>query len=94
MPKLEIIKKQYIWLPTIPGLILISIICIVMTIFILNNLASYLAQQQPISKGILVVEGWVSEQTLLQAIQSYKTNPYQQIITTGGLIKGRRLSEY
>jgi len=65
-----------------------------MTIFILNNLASYLAQQQPISKGILVVEGWVSEQTLLQAIQSYKTNPYQKIITTGGLIKGRRLSEY
>jgi len=94
MSKLELIKKQHIWLPTIPGLILISITCIVMTIFILNNLASYLAQQQPISKGILVVEGWVSEQTLLQAIQSYKTNPYQQIITTGGLIKNRQQGKH
>jgi len=66
-----------------------------MAIFIINNnLANYLAQQQPLHKGILVVEGWVSEQTLLQAIQSYKTNSYQQIITTGGLIKGRRQSEY
>jgi len=94
MPKLKLIKKQHIWLPTIPGLILISITCIAMIIFIINNLANYLAQQQPINKGILVVEGWVSEQTLLQAIHSYKTNPYQQIITTGGLIKGRRQSEY
>jgi len=94
MPKLKLIKKQHIWLPTIPGLILISITCIAMTIFIINNLANYLAQQQPISKGILVVEGWVSEQTLLQAIHSYKTNPYQQIITTGGLIKSRQQGKH
>lgn len=65
-----------------------------MAIFIINNLASYLAQQRPLHKGILVVEGWVSKQTLLQAIHTYKANPYQQIITTGGLIKGRRLIEY
>jgi len=94
MPKLKLIKKQHIWLPTIPGLILISLSSIAMALFIINNLASYLAQQRPLHEGILVVEGWVSEQALLQAIHIYKTNPYQQIITTGGLIKGRRQSEY
>jgi len=94
MRKLKFFKKQQIWLPTMPGLILIGVSCLALTIFIINNLANYLAQQQPVNKGILVVEGWVSEQALLQAIRTYKTNPYQQIITTGGLIKRRQQREY
>jgi len=94
MLKLKFFKKQQIWLPTIPGLILIGVSCLALTIFVINNLANYLALQQPVNKGILVVEGWVSEQTLLQAIHAYKTNPYQQIITTGGLIKRRQQREY
>jgi uncharacterized SAM-binding protein YcdF (DUF218 family) len=43
---------------------------------------------------MLVIEGWVSTQTLLQAIEIYQTNQYQQIITTGGTIKSRQQHKY
>jgi len=85
----KLFKKQYIHLPTPLGLILISLILLSASAFIIKNLANYLAQQQPQHKGILVIEGWVSEQTLRQAINTYQTGAYQQIITTGGLIKNK-----
>lgn len=69
---------------------LISLILLSTSVVIIKNLANYLAQQQPQHKGILVIDGWVSEKTLLQAIQTYKTGTYQQIITTGGLIKNQQ----
>jgi len=87
LPKLT--KKQHIHLPTPLGLTLITLVFLITTIFILKNLANYLTEQQPNNQGILVVEGWVSEQTLLQAINTYQTGAYQQIITTGGLIKNQ-----
>ena len=94
MPLPKLTKKQHIHLPTPLGLMLITLIFLTTTIFILKNLANYLAEQQPLNKGILVVEGWLSEQALLTAVEQYQSNPYQQLITTGGLIKGRQNTAY
>jgi len=94
MPLPKLIKKQHIHLPTPLGLILITLVFLITSIFILKNLANYLAEQQPINQGILVVEGWLNNEALLSAVTQYQTNPYQQLITTGGLIKGRQNTVY
>jgi len=94
MPPIQLIKKQHIWLPTALGLIIITLVLLSSSIFILKNLAHYLAQQQSIKASILIVEGWISEQALKEAIKHYKTADYKLIITTGGLIKTRNSTKH
>jgi len=94
MPKLKLIKKQHIWLPTPLGLIIITLVLLSSSVFILKNLAHYLAQQQSIKAPILIIEGWISDQALNEAIKHYKTADYKIIITTGGLIKTRHSTKH
>jgi len=94
MPKLKLIKKQHIWLPTSLGLTIITLILLSSSVFILKNLAHYLAQQQSIKAPILIVEGWISEHALQESIKHYKTADYEIIITTGGLIKTRNSTKH
>ena len=94
MPKLKLIKKQHIWLPTPLGLIIITLVLLSSSVFILKNLAHYLAQQQSIKAPILIIEGWISDQALNEAIGHYKTAGYRIIITTGGLIKTRNSTKH
>jgi len=94
MPPIKLIKKQHIWLPTLLGLIIITLILLSSSVFILKNLAYYLAQQQSIKSPILIVEGWISELALNEVIKHYKTEDYKIIITTGGMIKKRNRKTY
>jgi len=94
MRSIKLIKKQHIWLPTPLGLIVITLVLLSSSIFTLKNLAYYLAQQQSIKSPILIVEGWVSDLALRDAIKHYKTADYKMIITTGGLIKTRNSTKH
>ncbi len=94
MPRLKLIKKQHIWLPTPLGLVIITLVLLSNSVFILKNLAHYLAQQQSIKSPILIVEGWISERALQEAIKHYKTANYKIIITTGGPIKTRNSTKH
>ena len=94
MPPIKLIKKQHIWLPTPLGLIIAILIFLLSSIFILKNLAHYLAQQQSINAPILIVEGWISDLALKEVIKHDKAADYKIIITTGGLIKTRNPTKY
>lgn len=48
--------------------------------FVFKNIYSFLAITDRTDAGILVIEGWVSNETLQQAIQEFHQHPYQQII--------------
>jgi len=94
MRSIKLIKKQHIWLPTPLGLIIITLVLLSSSVFILKNLAHYLAQQQSIKAPILIVEGWISDLALKEVIKHYKTADYKMIITTGGLIKTRNSTKH
>jgi hypothetical protein len=54
-----------------------------------------LATNKPVNADMLVVEGWLPDYALKDAVNEYNTNNYKFIITTGvPLLKGYYLSEY
>lgn len=57
---------------------------ITITLFCFKNIALYLALNKPNNGQYLVVEGWQSEQSLLQALNTFREGSYQYLITTGG----------
>lgn len=50
----------------------------------LKNIALYLAINKPNQGDYLVVEGWLDEQSLKQALSLFQENDYRYMITTGG----------
>jgi len=77
-------KKRLVTLPTLWGL---AIIVLVLTITIaigFSQLAYFLAPHKPVQGQYLVVEGWIGEHALLEAMTIFEQGQYQLLITTGG----------
>jgi glycopeptide antibiotics resistance protein len=68
-------KQHQLWLPTLWSLLFIVTITITITIVMLTfkNMALFLAPNEPLPSRYLIVEGWVSEPSLLQALDIFKT---------------------
>lgn len=62
---------------------------------LVSSIHPFLAIDKPIDSEILVVEGWLPDYALKQAINEFSNNNYTLLITTGGpLLKGYHLSHY
>ncbi len=74
------------------GLVLVSVV----TWGLVSHIHGFFALTQPIANAdLLIVEGWVSDGNAQDAIQEFKSHPYQAIVTTGTqLPRGYYLSEY
>jgi hypothetical protein len=77
-------KQRVIWLPKVWLIIVMLLIVVTMMFFVFKNSALYLASNEPTHSQYLVVEGWQSEQSLLQALKTFREGNYQYLITTGG----------
>jgi hypothetical protein len=59
------------------------------------NLYPFLAVNDPVPGGILVVEGWAPDYALQQTVTEYHRNHYSRLFVTGGPVaSGGPLSEY
>jgi DUF218 domain len=87
IPKIRFIKRQETWMLTIQGW-LIAIACIIGIIFLtITHIHPFLAISTPIKAAdALVVEGWLPDYALQQALTEFRSGSYRQIITTGGTI--------
>jgi hypothetical protein len=87
---MNIINKRYC-LTFLRVLIAITIVIYIYA----QNIYSFLSPNKPIQADILVVEGWLPEQSLKIASEHLMANNYHTIIVTGGpLDQGSFLSEY
>lgn len=77
-------RRRYMLVPTLWTVIIIILLWLTITVFLVNNVAFFLAKQEPIEANILVVEGWLKPAALSQAYAEYKTGHYDLVITTGG----------
>lgn len=93
---IKLIEKRYTWSLTGTGWLVVF--CLLgLTLFTpLLFLNQFLSLHQPIPKAnILVLEGWLSDDSLLMAMEEFKTEQYQLLITTGlPLEKGFYLADY
>lgn len=92
---MRLIHRREMWVPTIQGWIVILLFFATLMLFLLTHIHSFLAPNYPIKADILVVEGWVPDYALKKAIEEFKSDSYQKIITTGiPLEEGSYLSQY
>ena len=77
------------------GRLLLLLVSIAVLLIIVRHAHPFLAVSRPTYGEILVVEGWVPDSVLEQAVKLFNEHDYQLIITSGGpLLRGAHLSEY
>jgi len=69
--------------------------CTTLIVFSVRGAYSFLAVNDPVYNGALVVEGWLPDYALQQAITEFRRDHYRKIFVTGGPLEhGAPLSEY
>ncbi|MCW5317443.1 YdcF family protein [Nostoc sp. KVJ3] len=96
LPKIKLIKRQEMWILTAQGWAIVIALIAYLIFFTITHIHSFLAVTSPIkSAEVLVVEGWLPDYAIIQALTEFKNGSYHLVITTGGSIeKGNYLSEY
>lgn len=93
--KIRLIHRKEMWTLTLQGWI-VTLLCVAaLTIGIVTNLHSFLSGIFPIKADVLVVEGWLPDEALKDAIAEFNSHSYKKLITTGlPLLRGTYLAEY
>ena len=81
--KLALTKEHTGRCPTWQGGVLIAILIIAILFGFLANLYPFLAPNKPPHQGLFVIEGWIHDFALDEAVRMYKTGDYSKIICTG-----------
>lgn len=93
--KITLVHRKETWVLTIHGWILILLCIANLMIFTITNIHPFLAVNAPIQADVLVVEGWLPDYAVKQAMKEFEKGSYQKLITTGvNLPRGYYLSEY
>ncbi len=92
---MHLIEREEVWVLTVQGWLVILGCVITLILFLMTQIHSFLAPNSPIKADILVVEGWLVDYALKNAIEEFERGEYQKLITTGApLAKGYYLSQY
>jgi hypothetical protein len=89
-------RRRAVWLPTVWGLVVLLAIAVVLAIAVLPRLGDYLAPTERAvgSDGrgarLLVVEGWLDDDALDDAIVFARSGGYERVVTSGGPIEAWR----
>ena len=81
-----LLRRRYLVLPTLPGVMLILVVLSLSIYVIFQNVASFLAVNEPIGADYLVIEGWLGKKELKQAYQIFDGRDYKLAIVSGGPI--------
>jgi DUF218 domain len=87
-----LIRRRQIWWPTPWGVLVLCGVIAGIALFAARTVGGYLARSDPAqgSDGqgarVLVVEGWLEEGELSQAIATFRRGRYERVVTTGGPI--------
>jgi hypothetical protein len=82
----ELLKSKKLLKIFLASAIGITLMGSVGILWVILGLYNFLAQNDRVDAEILVVEGWLPEYALEEAIKEYKSHPYKKIVTTGGPI--------
>lgn len=89
------LRRRSCAVPTFRGCIVISLSVGVLLILFVRSLYPFLALNDPVPGGLLVVEGWAPDYGLQIAMEEFKREHYQKIYVTGGPLElGFHLAAY
>ena len=94
-PVWGLLQRRECLLPTLRGWIVLSFTCAALIVFTVRGAHSFLAVNDPVPGGVLVVEGWLPDYALEEVITEFKREHYSKLFVTGGPLEaGAPLSEY
>jgi|GEM_PF-788184 len=85
--RLHLVRRRSLWLPTLPGALLLAAGSFVLLWLGTSSVYDFLALDAPLGSGLLVVEGWVADTAMDDALARYRRGGYQRLVTTGGPIE-------
>lgn len=93
--RVRFIERRLGWHLTFFGWIVALFVFTGVVAFSIKYVQPFLALDQPVHSDVLVVEGWVPDYALQQAITRFRRDGYRRMVTTGGPIaRGAYLSVY
>lgn len=81
---LSLLRRREVILPTWRGWLAIAILLAVAARGFLAWVQPFLAVTEPVGGEVLVVEGWVPDYALRQALTEFRARHYARLVTTGG----------
>jgi len=91
--QLGLFRQRLCWIPTLRGWFLFVVLIVAAAGGFAKWVHSFLARTHPMHGSILVVEGWLPDYALKNAMSFFQTNGYRTMILTGVEIeKGSHLS--
>jgi hypothetical protein len=89
------LQRRECLLPTWRGWLVLLFAGLALIVFSVRGAYSFLAVNDPVYNGGLVVEGWLPDYALQQAITEFRRDHYSKVFVTGGPLEhGAPLSEY
>jgi DUF218 domain-containing protein len=89
------LQRRECLIPTWRGWLVLLFAITALAVFIIRGVGPFLAVNDPVDNGALVVEGWLPDYALQEVITEFTSGHHSQIYVTGGpLKKGAPLSEY
>lgn len=87
MHNIQLFRKRHLWLPTIWGALAVFLFACIVVLLLARYLHAYLSPVKPYpAADVLVIEGWISEPELAQAVALIRDGNYKHIVTSGGPI--------
>jgi uncharacterized SAM-binding protein YcdF (DUF218 family) len=94
-PARGLLQRRECLLPTWRGWLVLLFAVAALVVFSIRGAYSFLAVNDPVDNGALVVEGWLPDYALQEAITEFGRGHHSRIFVTGGpLENGAPLSEY
>ncbi len=92
---LGLLRARTFFVPTWRGWVALFLAAAICAAFLVRGVYPFLAVQDPRPGGLLVLEGWVPDYVLTEALAEMQRHPYDGILVTGEPVgKGAPLSEY
>ncbi len=93
--RLRLVRRRERWGLTGRGWLVLGCLILALVWGIGPRIHPFLAAVQPIAADALVIEGWVTDESLEDAATEFRSRPYQYLLTTGAtLTQGHYLSAY
>jgi hypothetical protein len=81
-----LVRRTQLWLPTWFGWTVLLMVVAASTTAIVRNLYTFLSPNNPVTADVLVVEGWIPEEALLEAMSAFQEGGFRFLLTSGGPI--------
>lgn len=81
--KFRLVSKKYCRRLTFSGWLVLLMILMLLYRIWLGNVAAWLSLSHPVKAKTLVVEGWIEDYALKNAVDFYERNNYKHLIVTG-----------